>query len=462
MNSFLLILSAIALPPPALGWLPVESSTSIHSDIPRTYHDKGLWQGKGLTQSFSAGLNASWWFFEVQTQLTAWGTQNLASPIFPMDGFSNTTKNFIDRRNGEIDLPYRISDHAIRNLDWSESFVKVHLWRFSLGASMENRWFGPGVRNSIMMGHQAPGFRHLFVKTEQPIPLWIGSIQGTYLSGRLDDTKVNASARNGEWVYLSGFSGTFTPRFFPGLDLGITRTFIINGSDLTSWGDYMPLFQPFDKSKLGAGSDGGGSAPDDQRASIFFSWRLNNGSMRVYGEFAKEDHNANIRDIISEPEHNRAYQVGVETHRPAVGGMFRSGAEITQLTMSNSQKTRSSGYWYLHSKVKQGYTHRGQLLGAAIGPGSSSQTGWSTYETSRGNIGIMIERVSVNRDLFNDIRQIGLKPEIDLTVGLHTTRIIGSLTASAAVDLTHTSNRFFRQGENRWLTSFRTGLRYDL
>lgn len=462
MNSILLIMSVIVFQPPELEWLPIESSTYINSDIPRAYRDKGIWQGKGLTQGFSTGLNATWWILETQVLVTAWGTQNRVSATFPLDGFSNTTKNFIARRNQEIDLPYQISDQPIRSLDWSGSFTKVHLWRFSAGASMENHWFGPGVRNSIMMGHQAPGFRHLFVKTERPVSVWIGSIQGTYLAGRLDDTDVNVAARNGEWVYLSGFSGTFSPRFIPGLALGLTRTFIINGSDLTSWSDYVPMLQPFDKSKLGAGTDGGGSQPDDQRASIFFSWRLNDGAMRVYGEFAKEDHNADIRDIIGEPEHNRAYQFGVESNRSHRGGKIRTGAELTHLTMSNTQKTRSSGYWYLHSRVKQGYTHRGQLLGAAIGPGSSSQTVWSSYDTPQGDVGILLERVTLNRDFYEDILQPGLKPEIDLTLGLHTSRVFGALTVSAAVDLTHTTNRFFRKGENRWLTSFRTGLRYDL
>jgi hypothetical protein len=77
-------------------------------------------------------------------------------------------------------------------------------------------------------------------------------------------------------------------------------------------------------------------------------------------------------------------------------------------------------------------------------------------------VGFLLERVSVNRDLYEDIRQSGLKPEVDLTLGVHASKNWQDLTFSAEVDLTHTSNRFYRQGESRWLTSVRTGLRYKL
>ncbi|MEB3209635.1 MAG: capsule assembly Wzi family protein, partial [Synechococcus sp.] len=381
---------------------------------------------------------------------------------FPLTGLTTGAITLYTRRQSEIDLPYRPSEKPIHRFFLSNSFVRMNLWKTSLGLSTENHWWGPGVRNSILMGHQAPGFRHAYVKTNAPISIGLGTIEGTYLGGLLEDTDINRSARKGEWVYISGVTGSFSPRFIPGLKLGLTRTFIINGSDLDTWSDYVPILQPFDKSKLGAGTDGGGSQPDDQRASVYFSWSMPHDAFRVYGEFAKEDHNANFRDILGEPEHNRAYQFGMQTKHPVMQGHIETGFEATHLTMSNSQQTRSSGYWYTHTKVKQGYTHQGQLLGAAIGPGSSSQTVWSTYDTPKGDIGILLERVAVNRDLYQDIAQYGLKPEIDLTMSLHASRVFGSLTASAAVDLTHTSNRYFRQGENRWLTSFRTSLMYSL
>lgn len=461
MLTLLLFIISLGTPPP-LASFEVESATFVNSDIPRAYADQEVWQGKGLTQKIGVGVRASWWIVETQLSPSWVYARNLESADFQTTGLTSGAISTYNRRRNEIDWPYRHGEEPIYRGYLNNSFIRLNLWKTSVGISTENHWWGPGVRNSIMMGHQAPGFKHAYLKTHAPISIGLGTVEGTYLGGLLEDTDINHAARNGEWVYLSGVTGAFSPRFLPGLKFGLTRTFIINGSDLDSWSDYVPILQPFDKSKLGAGTDGGGSQPDDQRAAVYFSWSMRDDALRVYGEFAKEDHNADIRDIIGEPEHNRAYQFGVETKRKLTQGRLSSGFESTHLTMSNSQQTRSSGYWYVHSKVKQGYTHQGQLLGAAIGPGSSSQTLWMTYEANTSSMGALVERVSVNRDLYNDIRQPGLKPEIDLTVGLHGSRTFGKLTATAAFDLTHTSNRFYRQGENRWLTSIRTGLHYSL
>lgn len=458
----LLILLIFGNLPPQAGLLAIESTTFVNSDIPRAYGDQEVWQGKGLTQKIRVGVHASWWIFETQLRPSWVYAQNLDTEEFGFDGLPIGRVSYIQAREREIDFPYRLGYETFHNAYLNNSYIRLNLWKTTVGVSTENHWWGPGVRNSILMGHQAPGFKHAYVKTNAPISVGLGTVEGTYLGGLLEDTDINLSARNGEWVYLSGVTGAFSPRFLPELKLGLSRTFIINGSDLDAWSDYVPILQPFDKSKLGAGTDGGGSAPDDQRASVYFSWSMNQGALRVYGEFAKEDHNADMRDIFGEPEHNRAYQVGLETKRQLIDGRLKSGFESTHLTMSNSQQTRSSGYWYVHSKVKQGYTNQGQLLGAAIGPGSSSQTLWLTYETTLSSLGALAERVSVNRDLYEAIRQPGFKPEIDLTLGLHGSRTFGKLTATAAFDLTHTSNRFYRQGENRWLTSIRTGLHYSL
>lgn len=462
MNTTVLLALFLISSPPLLEWSPVVLRSYVNSDIPRSYADQEVWQGKGLTQQAGIGVKAAWWIFETRLKSSWVYSQNLETSEFPMDGLSTSALSQISLYRYLIDYPDRHSETSWNRFHINGSYVRLNLWRASVGVSTENHWWGPGVRNSIMMGHQAPGFKHIYLKTNAPIPIGIGSVEFTYLGGQLEDTDIGRDGRNGEWVYLSGLNAGYSPRFFPGLTLGISRSFIANGSDLITWSDYVPILQPFDKSKLGAGTDGGGSQPDDQRASVFFSWKIREGAFRVYGEFGKEDHNADIRDIIGEPEHNRAYQFGLEIRSVVSRGRLTSGFELTHLTMSNSRQTRSSGIWYTHTFVRQGYTNQGQLLGAAIGPGSSSQTIWATLESDTYSVGGLLERVSVNRDLFEKIYQPGLKPEVDLTLGIHGTRSFGRITASAAVDITHTSNRFYRQGENRWLTSLRTGLQYAL
>ena len=47
--------------------------------------------------------------------------------------------------------------------------------------------------------------------------------------------------------------------------------------------------------------------------------------------------------------------------------------EWTQLEQSASRILRDAGSWYMHYQVYDGYTNKGEVLGAGIGPGSNSQ-----------------------------------------------------------------------------------------
>ncbi|TVQ64754.1 MAG: hypothetical protein EA360_11580, partial [Balneolaceae bacterium] len=52
---------------------------------------------------------------------------------------------------------------------------------------------------------------------------------------------------------------------------------------------------------------------------------------------------------------------------------YRVNLEFTNLTPSFIQEVRPQNYFYAHPVIREGHTNRGQLLGAAIGPGSNSQ-----------------------------------------------------------------------------------------
>ena len=57
---------------------------------------------------------------------------------------------------------------------------------------------------------------------------------------------------------------------------------------------------------------------------------------------------------------------------------YKIQSKYIQLGMDKTEQTggrllRSAGSWYHHSWVNHGYTNYGEVLGAAIGPGSNSQ-----------------------------------------------------------------------------------------
>ncbi|HEU5175197.1 MAG TPA: hypothetical protein VFT96_10625, partial [Gemmatimonadaceae bacterium] len=77
---------------------------------------------------------------------------------------------------------------------------------------------------------------------------------------------------------------------------------------------------------------------------------------------------------LVEPNHTQAYTVGMQwLGKPVWAGRFRARGELANLEMSPTFRTRPAATWYTSRAAEQGYTHQGQVLGAAIGPGSSSQ-----------------------------------------------------------------------------------------
>src|SRR5690606_22874443 len=77
--------------------------------------------------------------------------------------------------------------------------------------------------------------------------------------------------------------------------------------------------------------------------------------------------------------------LGLQWARPfAEQRALRLQAELTYLEQTPAPDRPLSPSYYVSGTVPQGYTHRGQVIGAAIGPGASSQwlavdylgTGW--------------------------------------------------------------------------------------
>ena len=67
-----------------------------------------------------------------------------------------------------------------------QSYVKINYKKLSLGVSNENIWWGPSIRNSIMMSNHARGFKHISFNTTSPVTTPIGNFEWQILSGRLE------------------------------------------------------------------------------------------------------------------------------------------------------------------------------------------------------------------------------------------------------------------------------------
>ena len=81
-----------------------------------------------------------------------------------------------------------------------------------------------------------------------------------------------------------------------------------------------------------------------------------------------------IRELLEVPQNTQAYTIGLQWVNPQPsGGQLRLQGELTYLEQTQFTANRPTQDYYTGQAATQGFTERGQVLGAAIGPGASSQ-----------------------------------------------------------------------------------------
>ena len=68
-----------------------------------------------------------------------------------------------------MDLPWRHGDRSFGDVTWGQSSIAADIGPLSIGASTENEWWGPGVRNALILSNNAAGFPKIFLRTARPI-----------------------------------------------------------------------------------------------------------------------------------------------------------------------------------------------------------------------------------------------------------------------------------------------------
>ena len=66
--------------------------------------------------------------------------------------------------------------------------IKLNYKGLSFGISNENLWWGPSIRNSIMMSNHARGFKHISLNSTRPLKSFIGWFEFQLVSGRLESS----------------------------------------------------------------------------------------------------------------------------------------------------------------------------------------------------------------------------------------------------------------------------------
>ncbi|RZJ19428.1 MAG: hypothetical protein EON51_16930 [Acinetobacter sp.] len=397
----------------ALHVLPFVLQQQYNSHHPYGMNDNSMVQAKGYQAMLSGGVYFKAGPLSIQLRPELVYAENKAFEG-PEDNVADVAfqKAYAKLVYNRIDNPSRFGNGAYSKAEWGQSSIRLNFDPVSFGLSTENLWWGPGIKNSLLMSNNATGFKHLTLNTTRPVDVYIGKIEAQIVAGHLEQSGVNMPtnklyiAKPRDWRYLSGVSFNYQPKWVPGLYLGASRTFVVYHKDMgNSLSDYLPFFNGINKIKYYnrvTGDDLEDDARRDQYFSAFAKWVMPEAKAEVYLEFGRNDHSVNTRDYALEPEHSRAYVAGfrklVELKRE--DEYLELGMEFTQLEAPKTSNVRLGPVWYSHHQVTAGYTNKGQVFGAGIGPGSNMQAFSVKWVKELKSIGFGLDRIVNNNDFF--------------------------------------------------------------
>ena len=385
-----------------------------NSDLAFSLNQGTLWAGRGNNVRLRAGFQGDWGPVSliVAPEWTHSANLDFDLPDPRLTPKADQTGNAVADPfhviPNSIDQPLRFGEASFSNLHPGQSTLAVHTGPATLGISTENEWWGPGIRNAIVLSDHAPGFAHFFARTGRPVSTGIGTFDGRLLLGSLKESSYFDDLPANDTRSFSGFAMTWQP---PGLEdglaLGVTRV-VYRPVDGKS--DVLPhLFDAF-LSFPGRPNDrpAGDSSQipgPDQIYSLFGRWVFPKSGFELYGEYARTEFPSSFRDLLEAPGHTQGYTLGFQWGLAMHEGRdaFRVQAEHTYLEGSTTFRDRPVGTYYTSRAVLQGYTNQGRVLGAAIGPGASSHWLALDYFGPSWEVGLFGERVRWNNDALWDI-----------------------------------------------------------
>jgi hypothetical protein len=198
------------------------------------------------------------------------------------------------------------------------------------------------------------------------VDIWVGTVHGRLVwgSGQQSDWSVETGSKSRR--FLAGGAATFSPRGMRGLELGFSRLFHAEWDGLGPGELFLPL-QGLFKAGLSDSERDPENTGANQLASVFVRWVHPGAGLELWGEFARDDHNYDLRDFILEPDHDSGYVLGGRKVWRAGNRLTALRAELLNARTTHLQEVRGQSPLYLHTGLRQGHTQRGQVLGSPSG-----------------------------------------------------------------------------------------------
>ncbi|HYX82721.1 MAG TPA: hypothetical protein VE714_10040 [Gemmatimonadales bacterium] len=375
-----------------------------NSAVPFSLNDGGLWAARGASALVRAGVRAEWRRVTLVIAPELVTSENLAYAMpppaveLPRPAGRNPYSTPWHVGAYSIDLPLRFGAKSFARVDPGQSTLALRVGGMSVGLSTENEWWGPGIRNAIVLSDNAPGIWRAFARNARPWRTGIGTFSARWFLGGLFESAYFDSTRADDRRAITGVAATWTPPGVPHLTFGAARTVY---APIDAWRDVVDhvLDVVRGRGMHRAPSDSVARPSRDQMFSLFSRWIFPADGFAVHAEWARNQLPGSLRELLVSPDHSEGYTLGLEWARPLRdGAAIRTQVEVTYLEKSPAYRNLPTETWYTGGAAPQGYTQRGQVIGAAIGPGASSQWLAGDYIAPRWRAGLFGGRIRWDND----------------------------------------------------------------
>jgi hypothetical protein len=428
-----------------------------NSAIPFSANDGSLWAGRGMNASLTGGVrvvhSAPAYTVRLTIAPTFTYSQNLPFEIEPgREPGRSTYSSPWHLGRSSADLPLRFGNASLYRVDLGQSALALENGAVVVGISNSNEWWGPGLRNALVMSDNAAGIPRVFVGTARPKDIGIGTIEAEVLTGTLTKSLYFDSAAATDYRALSGFRATLRPRALPTLAIGLARTVYTPTSDAMAFlGESFRVLTYWRPMKAASDTlpDGSTAQQADQILSLFARWIFPEAGFEVYGEWARMSLPRSLGDLVSAAANSQGYTAGLQwvVATPVPANRVRIQAEFSNLEQSLFGEDRPAPDFYTGRAAPQGYTQRGQIIGAAIGPGSSSQWLAADWLAKTSQLGVFLGRIRWENDaLYRQLNANFFSHDVSVLGGIRGTTRLPAADVSLQLTLTQRYNYLFHNG----------------
>ncbi len=410
-----------------------------NSTLPYGDNNEAAWYGRGLNKELIGGvwMSSDYLTITFRPQLVTQQNIPFEIPRFIQRDEDGNLLYQAESVGSNIDAPFRFGNEPFSTFSYGFSSIRLHYEALEAGFSNEPLWWGGNIQYPLLLSNNAPGMQHFFIGTRSPISIpYVGNFEFKYIGAFPEDSAyfIWGEDEVEQDRFMNGINISFSPQFAPNFHLGFARAIhtYLDERGLTG-SDFGLILDPF---LLENFIDARGPLdlikPRNHLNSLYAKWIWPESHFEIYGEFYREDFAWDSRDVMMEPRHNSGYALGFQKlHFARFAHFYKVNLEFTNMTPSYLQEVRRQDYYYTHPEIRQGHTHKGQLLGASIGPGSNSQFFSIDSYQDWGRFGIYFRRLADNNHFhFNFDRSLNRPEEFrrgfgdywrnrtDLTIGV--------------------------------------------